>query len=163
MHWRLYVWASASADMLLTPNPEYSVSSIRRVKRCGKILLVLIQVKKQQTTKHVQISHDDVIKWKHFPRYWPFVRGIHRSPVNSRYKGHWRGTLMFSLICARINCWINNREAGDLRRHHAHYDAIVILWHPYLMVTDHQQTALMTKICFLRSLNYFEKYSRSGK
>ena len=28
--------------------------------------------------------HDDVIKWKHFPRYWPFVRGIHRPPVNSR-------------------------------------------------------------------------------
>ena len=27
--------------------------------------------------------HDDVIKWKYFPRYWPFVRGIHRSPVNS--------------------------------------------------------------------------------
>ena len=27
--------------------------------------------------------HDDVIKWKHFPRYWPFVRGIHRSPVTS--------------------------------------------------------------------------------
>ena len=23
-------------------------------------------------------SHDDVIKWKHFPCYWPFVRGIHR-------------------------------------------------------------------------------------
>ena len=32
-------------------------------------------------------SHDDVIKWKHFPRYWPFVRGIHRSPVNSTHKG----------------------------------------------------------------------------
>ena len=31
--------------------------------------------------------HDDVIKWKHFPRYWPFVRGIHRSPVNSQHKG----------------------------------------------------------------------------
>ena len=27
------------------------------------------------------LYHDDVIKWKHFPRYWPFVRGIHRSPV----------------------------------------------------------------------------------
>ena len=25
------------------------------------------------------IIHDDVIKWKHFPRNWPFVRGIHRS------------------------------------------------------------------------------------
>ena len=32
-------------------------------------------------------QHDDVIKWKHFPRYWPFVRGIHRSPVNSPHKG----------------------------------------------------------------------------
>ena len=44
--------------------------------------------------------HDDVIKWKYFPRYWPFVRGIHRSPVNSPHKGQWRGALMFSLICA---------------------------------------------------------------
>ena len=43
--------------------------------------------------------HDDVIKWKHFSRCWPFVRGIHRSPVNSPHKGQWRGTLMFSLIC----------------------------------------------------------------
>ena len=34
-----------------------------------------------------QRKHDDVIKWKHFPRYWPFVRGIHRSPVNSPHKG----------------------------------------------------------------------------
>ena len=44
--------------------------------------------------------HDDVIKWKHFPRYWPFVRGIHRSPVNSPHKGQWHGALMFSLMCA---------------------------------------------------------------
>ena len=45
-------------------------------------------------------EHDGVIKWKHFSRYWPFVRGIHRSPVNSPHKGQWRGVLMFSLICA---------------------------------------------------------------
>ena len=32
---------------------------------------------------------------KHFPRYWPFVRGIRRSPVNSPHKGQWRGTQMF--------------------------------------------------------------------
>ena len=71
--------------------------------------------------------HDDVIKWKHFPRYWPFVRGIHRSPVNSPHKGQWRGALMFTLICARINGWVNNREAGDLRRYRAHYDVIVMV------------------------------------
>ena len=70
--------------------------------------------------------HDDVIKWKHFPRNWPFVRGIHRSPVNSPHKGQWRGALMFSFICVRINDWVNNREAGDLRRYCAHYDVIVM-------------------------------------
>ena len=73
------------------------------------------------------IFHDDVIKWKHFPRYWPFVRGIHRSPVNSPHKGQWRGALMFTLICAWINDWVNNRKAGDLKRRRAHYDVTVML------------------------------------
>ena len=70
--------------------------------------------------------HDDVIKWKHFPRNWPFVRGIHWSPVNPPHKGQWRGALMFSLICIWINGWVNNREAGDLSRYHAHYDVAVM-------------------------------------
>ena len=70
--------------------------------------------------------HDDVIKWKHFSRYWPFVRGIHRSPVNSPYRGQWRGAFMFSLIWAWINRWVNNREADNLRRYRAHYDVIVM-------------------------------------
>ena len=70
--------------------------------------------------------HDDVINWKHFPRYWPFGRGIHRSPVNSLHKSQWRGALMVSLTWAWINGWVNNREAGDLRRHQAHYDVIVM-------------------------------------
>ena len=69
---------------------------------------------------HQSQFHDDV-KLKDFRRYWPFVRGIHRSPVNSPHKGQWRGALMFSLICAWINGWVNNREAGDLRRHRGHY------------------------------------------
>ena len=76
----------------------------------------------------VKPLHDDVIKWKHFPRYWHFVRGIHRWPMNSPHKGQWRGALMFSLICTWINAWVNNREAGDLRRHSAHYDVTVMIW-----------------------------------
>ena len=73
------------------------------------------------------LGHDDVIKWKTFPRYWPFVRGIHRSPVTSPHKAQWRGAFIFSLIYARINGWVNNREAGDLRRYRAHYDVIVMV------------------------------------
>ena len=72
------------------------------------------------------VPHDDVIKWKHFPRYWPFVRGIHRSPVNSPHKGQWRGSLMGFFICVWINDWVNNREAGGLRRCRAHYDVTVM-------------------------------------
>ena len=75
------------------------------------------------------LLHDDVIKWKHYPRYWPFVRGIHRSPVNSLHKGQWRGALMLSLICARINGWVNNGEAGDMRCHRVHYNVIVMMIH----------------------------------
>ena len=75
------------------------------------------------------VTHDEVIKWKHFPRYWPFVRGIHRSPVNSQHKGQCHGALMFSLIYAWTNGWVNNREAGDLRRHRAHYDVIAMKHH----------------------------------
>ena len=72
------------------------------------------------------LQHDDVIKWKHFPRYWPFVRGIHWWRVDPPHKGQWRGALMFSLICVWTNGWANNRDAGDLRHHRAHYDATVI-------------------------------------
>ena len=57
-----------------------------------------------------------LIKWKHlwhFPRCWPFMRGIHRSTVDSPHKGQWSGALMFSLMCAWTNgllykpwsCW----------------------------------------------------------
>ena len=76
--------------------------------------------------KGLQI-HDDVIKWKHYPHHWPFVQGIHQSPVNSQHKAQWCRALMFSLICAWLNGWINNRKADDLRCHHAHYDVTIIL------------------------------------
>ena len=70
--------------------------------------------------------HDDIIEWKHFPHYWSFVQKIHRLPVNSPHKGQWRGALLGFFICVWINCWENNREAGDLRRYRAHYDVIVM-------------------------------------
>ena len=106
-----------------------SVSGNKR--RCGLIHIT------PPLLLNIFLDHDDVIKWKHVPRYWPFVWGIHRSPVNSPHKGQWRGTLMFSLICARINAWVNNREAGDLRRHRVHYDVIVIISPPCLADWTH--------------------------
>ena len=59
-------------------------------------------------------------------------RQIHRSLVNSPQKDQWRGALMFSLICAWMNGWVNNHEAGDLRCHHSHYYCNVALSHRYV-------------------------------
>ena len=76
--------------------------------------------------------HSKLTWWRHqmelFSALLAICAGIHRSPVISPHKGQWRGALMFSLICAWINGWANNREAGDLRRHHAHCDVTVMMW-----------------------------------
>ena len=52
------------------------------------------------------------------------------SPVTCEFphKGQWREALMFSLICAWINSWVNNGDAGNLKRHRAHYDVIVMCY-----------------------------------
>ena len=71
------------------------------------------------------LSHDDVIKWKLFPCYWPFVRGIHRSPVDSPQKSQWRGDLLF-VSSAPEQTRANNRDTGDFRRHRVHYYVTVI-------------------------------------
>ena len=72
--------------------------------------------------------------WRHqmetFSKYWPFVR------VYSSHKGQWRGALMFSLICARINGWVNNRVAGDLRGYRAHYDFTVMIQNPFSLRSE---------------------------
>ena len=69
--------------------------------------------------------------WRHqmktFSALLVICAGIHWSPVNSPHKGQWHGALMFTLICARINGWVNNRGAGDLRRNRAHYGVIVMI------------------------------------
>ena len=85
-------------------------------------------------------------KWKHFPRYWPFVRGIHRFPMNSPHKDQWRGTL----IWARINGWVTDGEAGDLRCHRSHYYVIVMF---YLRHT-HSRMCMYIK-CWQDDLVYF--------
>ena len=54
-----------------------------------------------------ELTDDRWIPRTHFPRHWPFVRGIHRWPMNSPHKGQWRGALMFSLIFTWINSWVN--------------------------------------------------------
>ena len=66
----------------------------------------------------------------------PLCGGNQRSPVDFPHKGQWRGALMFSLICARINGWLNNREADELKRHRAHHDVIRMHYNPCVKVSQ---------------------------
>ena len=116
LHLKSTSMATGSADLII---PNHSVSSVTCYNKWNTFSY------KEGST--VRVVHDYVIKWKYFPHYWPFVRVIHRSPVNSPHKGQWRA-LTFSLICAWINGWVNNREAGDLGRHRTHYDVTEMLW-----------------------------------
>ena len=59
---------------------------------------------------------------------WGFSALLALCVGNSPIKGQWRGALIFSLICAWMNDWVNDREAGDLERHRGHYDVTVM--HP---------------------------------
>ena len=90
-----YIWFKLSANICIV----YSTYLWR---------LVYLQILAVQ----VFSLHDDVIKWKHFPRYWPFVRGIHWSLVDSPHKCQWRRALMSSLICVWTNGWVNNWDTG---------------------------------------------------
>ena len=121
----------------------------RRPERCRTLILVhrpwarhysVWNIRHATAWRHCIFSHDDVIKWKLFPCYWPFVRGIHRSPVNSPHKGQWPRALMFSLIWAWIKGWLNNREVGDLRHYRGHYD-VNVLWRVKIQVAWYRWTS----------------------
>ena len=120
LSYREWVWKYAEFVFLA------SKFNLNRSSRCFLNFSCLITTVTNRGKIATGVTHGDVIKWKHFPRYWPFVREIHRSPLNSPHKGQWRGALMFSLICAWLNGWVNNHEAGDLRRHRAYYYVIVM-------------------------------------
>ena len=130
------LWLVPNRCMLLTCyfvkelwNPRYpqynkdrreSQASFRHFKTVIVVLLNLCQLTCVSWRRH---------QMETFSALLALMRGIHRSPVNSPHKGQWRGALVFYLICAaRINGWVNNREAGDLRRHRGHYDVNVMYW-----------------------------------
>ena len=96
-------------------------------KRCLRSLKSVFQCKNSN-------SHDDIINWKHF-----------RSPVNSTHNGQRSGTLLYSLICALTNGWVNNWEAGDLRRQRPHYYVIVM--------------SVTVKYFYIESESFFESFA----
>ena len=116
--------------------------------------------------------HDNVIQWKHFPRYWPLVRGIHRSPVNSPHKGQWRGALNFlwSAPEKRLSKQSRGWWFGTLSRYlWRHYNVIELFgicfpadWRSYHMlylVNNTTEVRYLKKMPWTVPLMLFQGYS----
>ena len=119
------------------------------------------------TTSWPPVTHRPITWWRHqmeaFSALLAFCAGNSPVPVNSPHKGQWRGALMFSLIWTSTNGWVNNREAGDLRRHRAHYDVIV------MRATVHKNTAgyginiALSWECIAGLVLYFVRHTHAVK
>ena len=132
-------FAPTALQLCLHPSKSFFLEIICRLEHCLFICYALCQTHLQRSTISVELFFH---RWTFhtiqtrklmtssngniFCVTGPFVRGMHRSPVNSPHKGQLRGALMFSLTCAWNNGWANNRETGDLRRHCAQYDVTVM-------------------------------------
>ena len=127
--WRRWWWRMivTETEMSLIWRKKISLAAIF-VVICVVIFTILVQLMTLFLPHWWWLSrwHDDVIKWKHFPRYWPFVRVIHRHRWIPLTKASDAEFWCFLWSIPWINSWINNREAGDLRHHRAHYDVIVM-------------------------------------
>ena len=97
------------------------------------VSVTLVSLTHQGRDKMAAISQTKFPLWRHqmetFSALLAICAGNSPVPGEFPHKGQWRGVLAFSLICTRINGWVNNGEAGDLRHHRAHYDATVMQMH----------------------------------
>ena len=79
-------------------------------------------------------------RWRHQMETFSALLALYvgNSPVTGEFpsQSRWRGALGFSLICAWIDGWVNNPEAGDFRRHRAEYDVIAVNYRPVANLCD---------------------------
>ena len=117
----------------LIPWEEYHIMSLKNIQREFIIYMVrqyshFIQTKSDTFNWLVFFSYS--AWWRHQVETFSALLAICavNSPVTGEFphKNQWRGAVMFSLICASIKGWINNVEAGDLRRRRALYDVSVM-------------------------------------
>ena len=114
---KLYIVHTLAKTIMVSPLPEsVSIAAIPQRLLWYPMPSVILNIYADPWLRH---------QMEIFSASLAFCAG---SPVNSQHKDQWRWALMFSLICAWINGWVNNGEAGDLRRHRAHYDVTVMHW-----------------------------------
>ena len=101
------------------------------IKNFSQVFIVLAQL-----LKYLQIDCN-ILPWHWSPLcYWPFVRGIHWSSMDSPHKRLAAQALIFSLMLAWTNCWTNMPVPGYLTRYDTHVKVFANLLQ-YLSFTGH--------------------------
>ena len=89
-------------------------------------ILFLQRVNANHNWYHFIALNDDVIKWKHFPRYWPLggeSTGQRLSPLTKA-----SGAGLWCFLWSPPNGWGSNWNGGDLRRHRSHDDVRLMVY-----------------------------------
>ena len=94
-----------------TFNPLWSRLTVWCMTNVGSNWIIWYKCLPVSKDFEADVVRYDVIKWKYYPRYWPFVWGIHQSSVNFPHNGQWRGDLTFTLICA-LNKRLSKQSLG---------------------------------------------------
>ena len=82
------------------------------------LFCVMLQIVSHNDFNKSQAAFQAISWWRHQMETFSALLVIcEGNPLLIPHKGQWRKALMYSLICAWINDWANNRGAGDLTRH----------------------------------------------
>ena len=114
--------------------PEVSFSSCHSNRRWYWHIMITYDVSCKYVCGFVLCFvwiHDDVVRWKHFPRYWPFVRGIHQWPANSPHKVRWYGALRFLMLFVLFFYLHLNKRLSKLSRRRWLETPSRSLWHHF--------------------------------
>ena len=134
--WKLRIWNCK--------NPSSRSQWVKHISKSFRLLMILRRVCwsaffskwriiRRCNTSTVSWTNEYRISWWRHPlETFSALLAIcaRNSPVTGEFPAKRPVTQSFdvSLICAWINGWINNREAGDLRRHRTHYGVTVMLF-----------------------------------
>ena len=123
--WRTFTFEQHSTKDSFILHWIHGTRGVDQPSTHGQLLNTSLQDTTLNTDGRIDI-HDDIITWKLFPCYWPFVRGIHRWPVDSPQKGPvmWSSGIFFA-VNPLLNNWTNSGVVSDLRCLTAHVDGLV--------------------------------------
>ena len=107
-------------------NSCYKQTDTKKAQQNCEHILWDILVRKIQCNHVVLTDRVDVVKWKRFPHYWSFVRGIHWQPVDSHHKGP-SNVVLWYFHCSRSKQAVEPTADLTLMWHNCNQAAAILI------------------------------------